>query len=149
MTTTVGLTESPGEDFQDFLRRREQASIHYIRGNSAPLAEMLTEQDPATFMPPSGAVIEGAGPVRDAHVQGAAAFGPGSSGSFEVLSSGSSGALGYWTGRQIATMDLEGQDEAVPMVLRTTEVFRLEGGAWRLVHRHADVVPRAADGSRP
>lgn len=133
------------ESFQDFLRRREAASTDYIRGNPATLAGMLTKRDPATFMPPSGAVVEGAGPVQDAHVQGAAAFGPGSSGFFEVINSGSSGALGYWTGRQVATMDVLGQDRAVPMVLRTTEVLRLEDGAWRLAHRHADVLPQAAE----
>ena len=108
------------ETFQDFLRRREEASNDYIRGNPDALAGMLTERDPATFMPPTGAVVERPGPVRDAQVKGAAAFGPGSSGYFEVLSSGSSGELGYWTGRQVATMDVKGQDEAVPMVLRTT-----------------------------
>src|SRR5690349_21186036 len=133
------------ESFQDFLRRREEASNDYIRGNPDALAGMLTERDPATFMPPNGAVVEQAGPVRDAQVKGAAAFGSGSSGYFEVLSSGSSGDLGYWTGRQVATMDVKGQDEAVPMVLRITEVFRLEDGEWRLIHRHADITPPPKD----
>jgi ketosteroid isomerase-like protein len=72
-------------------------------------------------------------------VGGAAAFGPRSAGHFEVLNSGSSGDLAFWTGRQIATMDVKGQDGTVPMVLRTTEVFRREDGDWKLVHRHADM----------
>ena len=133
------------ESFEDFLRRREEASNDYLRGNPDALAGMLTARDPATFMPPDGAVVQQAVPVRDAQVKGAAAFGPGSSGYFEVLSSGSSGALGYWTGRQVATMDVKGQDEAVPMVLRVTEVFRLEDGQWRLIHRHADMTSQPKD----
>jgi hypothetical protein len=28
--------------------------------------------------------------------------------------------------------------QAVPRVLRATQVYRLEGGEWRIVHRHAD-----------
>jgi ketosteroid isomerase-like protein len=127
------------ETFEEFLRRRERASNDYIRGNAGALVGMLTTQDPATFMPPSGAVVQHAGSVREAHVEGADAFGPGSSGHFEVLNSGSSGALGYWTGRQIATMDVKGRGKPIPTVLRTTEVFRLEDGEWRLIHRHADV----------
>jgi ketosteroid isomerase-like protein len=132
------------ESFDDFLRRREEASNDYIRGDADALAAMLTTQDPATFMPPSGAVVQHADAVRDAQVGGAEAFGPGSTGHFQVLHSGSSGALGYWTGRQIATMDVKGQGEPVPMVLRTTEIFRLEDGEWRLIHRHADITSASA-----
>ena len=90
-------------------------------------------------MPPSGAVVEGARRSGRDQVDGAATFGSGSSGHFEVLNSGSSGDLALWTGRQVATMDVKGQDLPVPMVLRTTEVFRREGGEWKLVHRHADM----------
>ena len=126
------------ESFEEFLRRREAASNAYVAGDPGPLQAMLTASDPATFMPPNGAVVEGAGPVAEAQVAGAAAFGPGSTGRFEVLGSGSSGDLAYWTGRQVATLDVRGQDDPVEMVLRTTEVFRREAGGWRLVHRHAD-----------
>ena len=129
--------------FEDFMRRREAASNDYIAGDAGALQTMLTHVDPATFLPPSGAVVEGAGPVEEAQVGGAAAFGPGSTGHFEVLSSAASGDLAFWTGRQVARMDIKGQDDTVDMVLRTTEVFRLEDGEWKLVHRHADVAPPA------
>ncbi|SEP71296.1 YybH family protein [Microlunatus flavus] len=131
------------ESFDDFLRRREAASNAYIAGDPEALRAMLTTAEPATFLPPSGAVVEGAGPVAEAQVAGAAAFGPGSTGRFEVLGSGSSGDLAYWTGRQVASMDVRGRAEPVEMVLRTTEVFRREDGEWRLVHRHADLAPPA------
>jgi ketosteroid isomerase-like protein len=131
------------ESFEDFMRRREAASNDYIAGDPAALQTMLTHTDPATFLPPSGAVVEGAAPVAEAQVRGAVSFGPGSTGHFEVLSSGASGDLAYWTGRQVARMDIKGRDDPVDMVLRTTEVFRLEDGEWKLVHRHADVAPPA------
>ena len=125
--------------FDEFMREREAASNAYIRGDAAALATMLTHHDPATFMPPGGVVVQGAAAVKEAQVDGAAAFGADSSGHFEVLNSGSSGDLAFWTGRQVATMDIKGQDDPVAMVLRTTEVFRREDGQWKLVHRHADM----------
>ncbi|MEO8908272.1 MAG: nuclear transport factor 2 family protein [Microbacteriaceae bacterium] len=131
-------TEKP-DQFDTFMPRREAASNDYIRGDAQGLSAMLTEQDPATFMPPGGAVLEGAAAVKTAQVEGATAFGPRSSGHFEVLNSASSGDLAFWTGWQIATMDIKGQNQPVPMALRTTEVFRLENGHWKLAHRHADI----------
>jgi len=133
------------EEFDDFMRRREAASNDYIRGDAQELSTMLTRYDPATFMPPSGAVVEGSAAVAAAQVDGAAPFGPGSSGHFEVLNSGSSGDLAFWTGRQLATVELKGHDKPVPMALRTTEVFRREHGEWKLVHRHADIPTPSKD----
>ena len=50
------------ESFDGFLRRREEASNDYIRGDVKALVGMLTTRDPATFMPPSGAVVQRAEP---------------------------------------------------------------------------------------
>lgn len=127
------------EPFDEFMRRRETASNDYIRGDARSIAEILTNQDPATFMPPNGSVVEQASAVASAQIDGAAAFGPRSSGHFEILNSGSSGDLAFWTGRQVAQMDVAGHHETISMVLRTTEVFRREHGHWKLVHRHADI----------
>jgi ketosteroid isomerase-like protein len=55
-----------------------------------------------------------------------------------VLQSGSSGGFGFWTGIQHADTVMEGKEERLTMQLRTTEVFRIERGEWKLVHRHAD-----------
>lgn len=126
------------KEFNEFMDHREAASNDYIRGNAQSVAELLTRRDPATFMPPHGAIIEGAASVEAAQVEGASAFGPGSSGHFEVLNSGASGDLAFWTGRQVSTIQIKGKEELVPMILRTTEVFRREDGQWKLIHRHAD-----------
>jgi NAD(P)H-dependent FMN reductase/ketosteroid isomerase-like protein len=130
---------APEEDFDAFLARREKISLEYINGKPARLLEISTASDPATFFPPSGDRIQGAAKVSAANKKGAKAFGAGSTGSFEVLQSGSSGGFGFWTGVHHAKVVLRGKETPVPMQLRTTEVFRAEDGAWKLVHRHADM----------
>jgi ketosteroid isomerase-like protein len=126
--------------FDEFMRERETASNDYIRGDAAALQGLLTAQDPATFMSPGGDVAVGADLAARAQFAGAAAFGPASTGHFEILNQATSGDLAFWTGRQIAMMDIKGQDHPVPMTLRTTEVFRRENHAWKLIHRHADTL---------
>jgi ketosteroid isomerase-like protein len=130
----------PQEDFAGFLARREVVSTDYISGNPKGLLELSTCHDPSTFFPPSGARFHGATEVNAANERGAQVFGGGSTGHFEILQSGSSGDLGFWTGIQHAKVVMKGHDEPVAMELRTTEVFRREDGQWKLVHRHADTV---------
>jgi ketosteroid isomerase-like protein len=127
------------ENFEAFLKRREAISGEYISGKAAPLRGITTTKDPATFFPPNGARVHGAKAVIAANARGAKAFDEGSTGRFEILQSGSSGDLGFWTGLQHAEVRLKGKEAPVPMVLRTTEVFRRQAGAWKLVHRHADM----------
>ena len=67
------------------------------------------------------------------------AFKPGGTTRFEILQKDSSGDLGFWTGFQLATVQLAGQDKPVGMRIRVTEVFRRVDGEWKMVHRHADV----------
>jgi NAD(P)H-dependent FMN reductase/ketosteroid isomerase-like protein len=126
--------------FADFLEKREAASNAYIQGDAAPLAAIATAADPATFFPPNGERVVGATAVGTAHRDGAKMFAPGSKGHFEVLASGSSGGVAWWSGVQHATAQLKGTDGAVPMKLRTTEIFRHEHDGWKLVHRHADFI---------
>ena len=128
------------ETFYDFMRRREAISGDYINGKAEGLLSISTTNNPATFFPPSGATIHGAGDVNAANQSGAQTFGKGSTGHFEILQSGSSGDLGFWTGIQHAKVMMNGKPEAIVMQLRTTEVFRREKGEWKLIHRHADML---------
>jgi ketosteroid isomerase-like protein len=132
------MTDAMTKDFAQFLKTREQASAAYIEGDAAPLAALATRTDPASFMPPSGAVVTGAAAVRNAHAEGAKPFRTGSRGRFEIIQSGSSGELGFWTAVHHADMAIAGHDQPVAMALRTTEIFRREDGAWKLAHRHAE-----------
>ena len=137
----VAVAAPAGSDgFEEFMAKREAVSVEYINGNANPLVDIAVRDDPATFFPPSGDVVQGASGVSSAHFTGAKAFGRGSTGRFQILQSGSSGSIAFWTGIQHAEAALEGKGDPVAMALRTTEVFRLEANEWKLCHRHADML---------
>lgn len=123
-------------DFEAFLQRREQAASAYVRGDVAPLAELVSEHDPATFFSPRGDGLQGASAVAERYAADSKSFEPGGTTRLETWQSGESGGLAYWTGLQHAEVMREGK--ATKMTLRVTEVFRAEAGGFKLVHRHAD-----------
>lgn len=128
------------QDFKTFMQQREAAARAYVRGDATPLGRLVAHQSPATFFPPRGGYTEGAEEVGAIYTQDATSFASGGDSTFEILHMAASDSIGYWVGFQRATAYLQGQTAPVPFNLRVTEIFRREGNAWKLVHRHADTL---------
>jgi NAD(P)H-dependent FMN reductase/ketosteroid isomerase-like protein len=126
----------PGGDFDGFLKRRETIAAAYSNGDAGPLDAIVARDGPATFFPPTGGSVSGAGEVTARYDTDAKSFSTGSRTGIEVLQSDASGRLGFWTGLQKFEGRIGGRD--VKMTLRITELFRRDGDAWTLIHRHAD-----------
>jgi NAD(P)H-dependent FMN reductase/ketosteroid isomerase-like protein len=142
VTTIGGGAEARA--FDAFMKRREAIAFDYVNGEAESLAAIVTRRDPATFFSPKGDHQTGADGIAKRYVKDAKAFGKPGKSRLEILQSGASGGHAFWTGLQHAELRMAGKDEPVAMTLRITEVFRLEGGEWALVHRHADM---AKDGA--
>ena len=125
------------EDFERFMQEREAAARRFVNGDVAPLGRIVAMRAPATFFGPGGGHTGGPREVYALYESDSARFAVGDT-HFEVLHMGAGDGLAYWTGIQVATARLQGAEKAVPMKLRVTEIFRREGMAWKLVHRHAD-----------
>jgi ketosteroid isomerase-like protein len=126
--------------FERMMQARVRAADAYVQGDGEPVSAMSTEHGPATFFGPRGAFEKDAGTIRERYVRDAKVFGPGGTNRIEILHSAVSGDLGYWVGFQHASAPLAGQSEPVTMTLRVTELFRCEGGEWKLMHRHAEMI---------
>jgi ketosteroid isomerase-like protein len=126
------------EDFEQFLRQREAASSEYMNGNPEPLGRVVAQQLPATFVSPRGDATTGTGEVWARYERDASHFISSSGNTFETLDSAVSAEIAYWVGFQRSKTSMRGQDQPVQFDLRVTEVYRREGGQWKLVHRHAD-----------
>jgi len=125
--------------FQQFMRLRADAAASYADGDAGPVVRLLT-REASTFFGPGGGYVQGADEVLTTHEQGAKAFQRGGENELEILQSFASGDVGYWVGIQHARVRMPNKAEPVAMSLRVTELFRHEAGAWRLVHRHADML---------
>jgi ketosteroid isomerase-like protein len=126
------------QDFDDFMKRREAAAVAYVRGDPGPVVDLTVRNDPASFFGPDGSKTEGIEAVLRDYRTGASYFGPESACHFEVLHKQASDDEAFWTGFQVATVQMKRGGKKVPVKLRVTEVFRKEDGEWRLAHRHAD-----------
>jgi ketosteroid isomerase-like protein len=142
VTTVRGGDEV--RSFDAFMKRREAIASDYVNGEPESLSGILTQRDPATFFSPKGDHPSGATAIAQRYTRDAESFEKPSTSRLEVLQARASGGLAFWTGLQHATVHVFGKDKPVPMTLRITEVFRLEGGDWKLVHRHADMAKNDA-----
>jgi ketosteroid isomerase-like protein len=124
--------------FSEFMKEREKAAAAYCQGDGEPVLALSTAREPASFFGPDGKVLRGAESVRNAYETGARQFGRDGESRLEVHQTAEAGDIAYWSGVQRAIVELGGR--RVPMDLRVTELFRREDEAWKLVHRHADIL---------
>jgi ketosteroid isomerase-like protein len=135
----LGEPAMSNSDFEDFLAQRSAAAEAYVSGDPEPLNRLVPDTGEGSFHSPSGDSVSGATLVAARYRRDAASFQPGGETRFDILQKGSSGDLGFWTGFQIATVRIAGQDDPVDMRIRVTEIFRRADGEWKMIHRHADV----------
>lgn len=126
------------QTFLEFLKVRESAGLAFCRGRSDPVLALSTANEPASFFGPYGQIVLGAEKVRKSYANSEGAFGPRSESRIEIVHASESGEIAYWSGFQRATVDMDGR--LIPLELRVTELFRREDNAWKLVHRHADLI---------
>jgi ketosteroid isomerase-like protein len=88
--------------------------------------------------------VTGAAAVAKRYLKDAEAFHPVHKRQFEVLQKEADGDLAFWTGCQVATVQIGDMPKPTKM-RRLTEVFRRIDGEWRMVHRHADMVEAPRD----
>jgi ketosteroid isomerase-like protein len=125
--------------FDDFLRIREDAENAYVRGDGCKLDAIVPHEGNASVHTLQGETVTGAQSVAARYLKGAEAFQPNGTSRFEVMHQSNDNSLGFWTGLQIATVQLGDMPRPVNMRIRVTEVFRKDDGQWKLIHRHADV----------
>jgi ketosteroid isomerase-like protein len=127
------------QSFEEFFAERQRAAAAYVNGDAAAVEALIPHDGEASFHSPGGDSVRGAAKVARRYGEDAKNFEPDGKSRFEVLQMKTGEERAFWTGFQVATVRMKGGDELMEMRIRITEVFSRTEGAWRMIHRHADM----------
>jgi len=128
------------ESLKLILERYHRALDAVVTGDSAPMKELLSMRDDVTLANPLGPPVRGRSQVEKAMDHAISHFRDGEPTRFERVSEVIGIDLAYIVELERTRVKIDGSAELSPVALRVTTVFRLEDGAWKIVHRHADPI---------
>jgi ketosteroid isomerase-like protein len=126
-------------DFDTFFGARRAAARAYVAGDGRPLDALVPHEGAASFFSPRGDIVSGADEVARRYRDDVVAFRPEGTTQLDVLQKTATDELAFWTGYQLARVRFGAMPEPQDLKIRVTEIFRRIDGAWKLVHRHADI----------
>jgi ketosteroid isomerase-like protein len=134
-------------DFDGFVERYHRALAEFIRGASEPAKALYSHLEDATLANPFGPVAIGWRQVAEAMERAASHYRDGEIEGFERVAAHVTPDLAYLLEIERFAAKVGGRREMASGALRATTILRPEGGAWRILHRHADPItaPRPAE----
>ena len=126
------------DDFLAWVESRlRDAEVALHNGDSAPRLAIWSREEPVTVL---GAWKSATGQqqVRDLFQQLEATFSDCTSYSHEIIAAEVIGDMAYTVGYEHTQATVNGEPRTYS--LRATQVYRREGGEWKVAHRHADTV---------
>ena len=114
-----------------------QAELALHNGDSAPRRAIWSRNEPVSIL---GAWRNALGQreLDDVFTSLEATFSDCTSYAFEVQAYDVVGDMAYTAGLERTSASVDGQPRSY--TLRATQVYRREGGEWKVAHRHADTV---------
>jgi ketosteroid isomerase-like protein len=137
-------------DFNEVIDEYREALRRYVKGDPEPVIAFFSQRDDVTLAHPWGPPCRGPDDVARATREAGAKFQLGGplhfdevTSRFEEVSRYSTPQLGFIVQMERHEGQVSGRDDAVVIDRRVTMIFRLEGDAWKLLHRHADPITKA------
>ena len=110
----------------------------FIQGDPEPVLKLWSRRDDTSLANPLGPPVRGWKAVREASERAVSLVADGEAFSVEPVSAYATTDLAYEVEIHRFRARLGGAEEAAPVSLRVTTIFRREDDGWRIVHRHAD-----------
>lgn len=112
----------------------------FVKGNHEPLARLYSHREDVTLGNPFGPFVRGFQQVVETMQRAAAFYRDGEATGFDLVAKHVTVDLACLVEVESLKAKIGGREDVTPVSLRVTTVFRLEDGAWRIVHRHADPI---------
>jgi len=131
----------------DLAIERSHAALGAIlKGDPGGYQSLYSDADDVTLGNPFGPYARGRRNVEHTLAGAASHYRDGEVAGVELIAKYVSDDLACVVEVERGRAKVGGADELVPVAVRVTSLFRLERGAWKLVHRHADPIttPRPA-----
>ena len=122
------------------LEQYHRALDAVVTGDSAPMKELISKRDDVTLANPLGPPVRGWKEVEKTMDHAISHFRDGEPTRFERISQFVGTELAYIVELERTRVKIGGSNELSPIALRVTTIFRLEDGAWKVLHRHADPI---------
>lgn len=134
-------------NLDSFVDEYHRALDAFSCGDPEPAKRLYSHGDDASLANPFGPVAVGWEQVEKTMERAASNYRDGRATSFDTLAAHVTPALAYLVEVERFEAKIGEEDESASGALHVTSVLRPEGGAWRVVHRHADPIttPRAAE----
>ena len=125
---------------EDAIAQNHAALDSMLKGDHTGYVALLSDHDDVTWGNPFGPFASGRHNVEAALASAATRMQGGRATEFDHIATYMAENLAVVVQVEHADRGAEGADARPPAALRVTSVYRLEGDAWRLVHRHADPI---------
>jgi ketosteroid isomerase-like protein len=127
-------------NLEQAVEKSHQAVGAFVTGDPTPLGMLYSRRDDATLANPFGPPVRGWNDIAKTMDRAAEVYREGEAIGFELISEFATSDLGYVVEIERFRSKIGGADELKEFALRVTTIFRLEDGAWKVVHRHADPI---------
>lgn len=129
---------SDSDEFLDWVRSAlYQAEVALHNGDAAPRRALWSRKEPVSILGAWRSAI-GQRELDDLFTGLERQFSDCTSYSFELQAYDVVGDVAYTAGLEHTSASVDGQPRSYS--LRATQIYRREGGEWKVAHRHADTV---------
>ena len=128
------------EHVDELLEQFHLAQGEFLKGNPEPVQKLYSHREDVSLANPYGPPVRGWEQVAKTIEHASSLRSDGEFVGSEIVAKYVTPELAYVVQIERAEAKVGGREEITPYALRSTNIFRLEEGEWKVVHRHADPI---------